>query len=100
MDRIGLGDVIDALHSELATAVKKAQGQDIKFPIGSVQLEFQVGVTWDAGGKAGVKFWVLDLEASGSYANEKIQKVTLNLEAPVNAEGKTVSVTDHLLQKP
>ena len=45
MGKIGLVEAIDALRSELAEAVEKAQGQEIQFPIGSVQLEFQVGVT-------------------------------------------------------
>lgn len=100
MEKIGLSEVIDALHSELAAAMKKAQGQEILFPIGSVQLEFQVGVTWDAEAKAGVKFWVLELGASGSYAHESVQKVTLNLEAPVDPEGRTIIVTRRSQQKP
>ena len=45
MEKIGLVETIDALRTELASAVEKAQGQEIQFPIGSVQLEFQVGVT-------------------------------------------------------
>jgi Trypsin-co-occurring domain 2 len=100
MEKIGLVEAIDALRSELAAAVKKVQEQEIQFPIGSVQLEFQVGVTWDAEAKAGAKFWVLELGTSGSYANESVQKVTLNLEAPVDAEGQPVKVTRHLQQKP
>ncbi|SRR5258708_5297489 len=100
MEKIGLAEVIDALRSELAVAVKKAQGQEIQFPIGSVQPEFQVGVTWDAEARAGVKFWVLELGASGNYANETVQKVTLSLEAPVDAEGRAVKVTRRLQQKP
>jgi Trypsin-co-occurring domain 2 len=100
MEKIGLVETIDALRSELAAAVEKAQGQEIQFPIGSVQLEFQVGVTWDTEAKAGVRFWVLELGASGSYANESVQKVTLNLQAPVDAEGNVVKVTRHLQQKP
>ena len=100
MEKIGLVEAIDALRSELAAAVEKAQGQEIQFPIGSVQLEFQVGVTWDTEAKAGVKFWVLELGASGSYANESVQKVTLNLEAPVDAEGRAVKVARRLQQKP
>ena len=93
-------ETIDALRSELAVAVKKAQGQEIQFPIGSVQLEFQIGVTWDAEAKAGIKFWVLELGASGSYANESVQKVTLNLEAPMDAEGRAVKVTRRSQEKP
>jgi hypothetical protein len=100
VEKIGLVETIDALRSELAAAVEKAQGQEIQFPIGSVQLEFQVGVTWDAEAKGGVRFWVLELGASGSYANESVQKVTLNLEAPVDAEGRAVKVTRRSQQKP
>jgi hypothetical protein len=100
MEKIGLVETIDALRSELAAAVKKAQGQEIQFPVGSIQLEFQVGVTWDAEATGGVKFWVLELGASGSYANESVQKVTLNLEAPVDAEGRPVKVTRHSQEKP
>ena len=100
MEKIGLVETIDALRSELAEAVKKAQGQDIQFPIGSVQLEFQVGVTRDVEAKGGVKFWVLELGASGSYANESVQKVTLNLEAPVDDEGRAVKVTRRSQAKP
>jgi len=84
----------------LAAAVEKAQGQEIQFPIGSVQLEFQVGVTCDTEAKAGVRFWVLELGAGGSYANESVQKVTLNLEAPVDLEGKSVKVTRRSKERP
>ncbi len=100
MEKIGLVETIDALRTELAAAVENAQGQEIQFPIRSVQLEFQVGVTWDVEAKGGVKFWVLELGAGGSYTNESVQKVTLNLEAPVDAEGKAVKVTRRSKQKP
>lgn len=100
MEKIGLVETIEALRSELAVAVEKAKGQEIQFPIGSIQLEFQVGVTWDAEAKGGVKFWVLELGASGSYANESVQKVTLNLQAPVDIDGKLVQVTRNLQERP
>jgi hypothetical protein len=100
MEKIGLVETIEALRSELAVAVEKAQEQEIQFPIGSIQLEFQVGVTWDAESKGGVKFWVLELGASGKYANESVQKVTLNLESPIDVEGRTVKVTRSSQEKP
>jgi hypothetical protein len=100
MEKIGLVETIEALRSELAVAVEKAQGQDIQFPIGSVQLEFQVGVTRDAESKGEVKFYVFELGASGKYANESVQKVTLNLEAPIDSEGRTIKVTRKLKDKP
>ena len=93
MEKIGLVEAIDALRSELALAVTKAPGQEIQFPIGSVQLELQVGVTRDTEARGGIRFWVLELGASGSYANESVQKITLNLEAPVREQGEAISVS-------
>jgi hypothetical protein len=100
MEKIGLAETIDALRLEMAMAVEKAQGQDIQFPIASVHLEFQVGVTWDAEAKAGVKFWVLELGGTSSYANESVQKVTIDLDAPVDLEGRSVRIARHLKEKP
>jgi Trypsin-co-occurring domain 2 len=100
MEKIGLAETIEALRSELSAAVEKARGQEIQFPVGSIQVEFQVGVTCDAEAKAGVKFWVLELGASGSRSNESIQKVTVNLEAPVDSDGNAVKVRRRLQQKP
>lgn len=99
-EKIGLKETLDALRLELAAAAKEAQEQEIQFPISSIQLEFQVGVTKDMEAKGGVKFWVLELGASGSYANESVQKVTLNLEAPVDAEGRPLKVSRRLQHKP
>lgn len=100
MEKIGFGETIEALRSELAVAVENAKEQNIQFPIGSVQLEFQIGVTWDTETKGGVKFWVLELGASGKYANESVQKVIINLEAPVDINGKTVKVNRNSQEKP
>ena len=82
MSKIGLGEVMDALHVELAAAVEKAKGQNIVFPIDSVQLELQIGVTWSETANGGVKFWVLELGASANHTHASIQKVTINLQAP------------------
>lgn len=100
MKKIDFVETIDALRSELSAAAERAQGQDIQFPIGSVQLELQVGVTWETEAKGGVKFWVLELEAGGSHSNESVQKVILNLESPVDSDGNPIKVSRHLRQKP
>ncbi|MGE5423655.1 MAG: hypothetical protein ACM3QW_10350 [Ignavibacteriales bacterium] len=43
---------------------------------------------------------MLELGASGKYANESVQKVTLNLQAPVDIDGKLVQVTRNLQERP
>lgn len=92
MEQIGLAETIEALRAELAEALEKAKGQVIQFPVGEVHLEFQVGVTKDAKAKAGARFWVLELGAEAGYATESIQRVTLTLGPPVDADGQRVLV--------
>ena len=57
-----------------------------------MQLEFHVAVTKTGEGKAGVKFWVVELGGAGSYAREEIQKVTVTLGAPVDHNGDPVKI--------
>jgi hypothetical protein len=100
VSEIGLGETIDALRAELAAAVERARNTEIQFPVAGVQLEFHVGVKKEGEGKAGVKFWVLELGGGGSYARESIQKVTVTLGAPLDRSGSPVKVTDISAQRP
>ena len=100
MTEIGLAETIEALRSELATAMKKANGQDIQFPLGRIELEFHVGVRRATDAKAGVKFWVVELGGSGAYSAESIQKVSITLEPPVDATGTPLRVARTTGYKP
>ena len=100
MTEIELGDTIAALRDELASAVERAKDSDIQFPVGPIQLEFQVGVKKTGEGKAGVKFWVVELGAAGSYSAESIQKVTITLQPPVDRAGQPIKVADTAAQHP
>lgn len=57
-------------------------------------------MTRQGGGKAGVRFWVVEMEAEGSYAREQVQRITLTLQPPVNSRGETVKVYEESHQKP
>ncbi len=65
MDRIGVSETIDALRAELRAAITQAEGQEIQFPVGGVQLEFQVGITREGSADGKLKVWVLELGVSG-----------------------------------
>lgn len=97
---LGLAETIAALRMELAQAVRWASDAEVQFQVGQVQLEFHVGVTRQGGGSAGVKFWVVELGANGSYAREEVQTVTVTLEAPVDRAGRPVKVTRDQSEKP
>ncbi|MGK4585437.1 trypco2 family protein [Kitasatospora sp. HPMI-4] len=92
-NKIGLAEVLAALHEELAVAAKAAEGHELRFPVEGTTVELQVAVTVDAkaGGKA--KFWVLELGTDTGYSREHIQTVTVQLGAPVDRHGQTVLVS-------
>ncbi len=100
MGEIGLVEAIASLRAELADAVDEAENEDIQFPVAQIDLEFQVGVTRDVHGSGKLKFWVLELGASGGYEAETIQKITIGLGAPVGADGEPIKIRRSMRDKP
>lgn len=96
---IGLGEVIRALRAELEEAMGEGEGSTIRFEAKSVDLEFNVGITRTADGKAGIRFWVIELGGGGSYASESVQSVKLSLQ-PVSADGGRVRITQGTDESP
>lgn len=93
MSEIGLADVIEQVRAELAAATAARPAGAAEFPVESVSMTFQVGVTKEAGTNAGIKVWVLEAGASGKYAQESVQTVTVELGAPVDRYGNPISVS-------
>jgi hypothetical protein len=92
VEQLELAETVEALRAELARAAAAGAGAGFQFPVAGVQLEFHVAVTRTGEGRAGVKFWVLELGGSGSYAREEIQTVTVTLGAPVDDNGAPVKI--------
>jgi Trypsin-co-occurring domain 2 len=89
---IGLAEVVRALRAELEIATSEGEGQEIRFEATAVDLEFNVGVKKSKEGKAGIRFWVVELGGGGAYASESIQTVKLSLQ-PSTASGGRVRIT-------
>lgn len=99
-DRIPLAEVIDQIRAELVDAAARAAGAGVQFPVGSVQIELQVGVTKSADGKAGVKLWVVDLGGGAAFSHQALQKVTVNLDPPVDRHGQRIQVGHGVDERP
>ena len=93
-----LADFIAALRAELRTAAL-AKDPQLQFNIGPVTVEFTLMTRHEGGGKAGIRFWVIEAGASASAANESTQKVTLAL-TPVTASGEPWQVADETDERP
>ena len=93
-----LADFIGALRAELRTAAL-AKDPQLQFNVGPVTVEFTLMTRHEGGGKAGIRFWVVEAGASASVAGESTQKVTLALP-PVTASGESWQVADEVDERP
>jgi len=96
--RLSLADFIEALRAELRAAAMTKDPQ-LQFNVGPVTVEFTLMTHHEGGGKAGVRFWVVEAGASAAVANESTQKVTLAL-TPVTASGDPWRVADEVNERP
>ncbi|MEW2304336.1 trypco2 family protein [Streptomyces sp. NPDC006655] len=79
---LGLGEMITALRSELLAAQWRAQGEELRFGVAEVEVEAAVEITNNAGGKAGVQFWVVQAGGEFTHARSSTHRVTMKLTLP------------------
>jgi hypothetical protein len=92
MDEIGLKDAIAAVREELVQSVLAGDGHPLRFPVESIELTFQVGVTRDETRHGKVILKVLELGRERRHEEQSVHIVTLNLGAPVGPTGETYKV--------
>jgi hypothetical protein len=87
----GLSDAITSIRSELSQAMASGEGEEIRFRLGPVELEFEIEARKDAGATAGVKFWVVSAAAKGDVSSGSAHRIKLTLQ-PVTTQGADVEV--------
>ncbi len=90
---VGLAEAIRALRSELTAAMAEGTGQELRFELGQVEMEFLLEVQKEAGAEAGVKFWVVNLGGKGSVSSGSTHRVTLAL-TPRTSRGGSPLISD------
>lgn len=96
---IPLASYIRALRDELEMAQREGRDEQTRFGVGPVELEFEMGVTREREGRGGLRLWVLEFGAAGKTGDASTQRIRLTL-APVDAEGRALSVSDRLPEAP
>ena len=99
MEEIGIDDAIRALRRQLSAAVAESQGQELRFGLGLVELEFDMVVSRDAGGGGGIRFWVVSLDGKASVSKATTHRIRLRLD-PVSADGRPVLTGDDVDREP
>lgn len=91
-----LVEVISQLRDDLEAVMGVGEGRRVKFELGPVEVTLSVSVTSAGGGKAGVKFWVVEagVDASVSRGNTQEIKLVLNprdTQAALTSDGRLSS---------
>jgi hypothetical protein len=76
---VPLAAMIRQLRTELTAAITAAEGKELQFALGDVELELEVGVSNEGTADAGVRLWVLTLGGNGTHRAEHVQRVKVIL---------------------
>lgn len=77
MEAMTLSDAIKDLRAELTRALEAGHEEVLKFDVGSLELELQLGYTAGSGVNAGAKWWVLS--AGAETTREQVHTHTLKI---------------------
>jgi hypothetical protein len=74
-----LAAVLADVRREIVEAARQAQYDDIRFEVASVRVDLTVALERSAGGKGGVKLWVLEAGAQASAGRTTTHTLSLEL---------------------
>jgi NTP-dependent ternary system trypsin peptidase co-occuring protein len=90
---IELSSVIRDLREELERAVAAAQDAQLRFEVGTVELEVSVALERTGHAGAKVRFWVVEAEANAAVGAASLQRITLALTPVLTASGTSPLVS-------
>lgn len=93
-DGVEIAAAVKAIRAELAAAAEDADGEDLLFAVGPVELEFQVAVTKGGEGGAAAKFWVVSVGGKATYSHRQTHTVRMTLTPHHRESNKPVNVAD------
>ncbi|MGY1669533.1 trypco2 family protein [Geodermatophilus sp. SYSU D00710] len=94
IDGIGIDEAIQTLRAQLSSAVQSSQGQDLRFRLGPIELEFTVVATDSGKVGGGIKFWVVSAEAEAARSQQLTHIVRLKLEPVRSSSDEPVLAGD------
>ena len=91
---IELAEVIGELRRELQAAMNDAEGEQLRFELGPVELEATVVVEKGGGGGAKVRFWVIELGGEAKASEVSTHRVKLSLQPRLAGGGRLWVASD------
>ena len=95
-----LAEAIDVVRTELRKAQDSGQSADVRFSVGSVEVELAVEVVKKAGGEASIKVLnLLSVGGKGEVSKGGTNRVTVTLN-PIGVGGKPFEVASTQERRP
>ena len=89
INKVGLRETLEALRVELSKSILASEGEQIRFEVGDIELEFQFVVEQSKEGKGGLKFWVVEMGGGGTNKDTITHRIKIPLK-PIGKDGKPV----------
>lgn len=84
---IELDKAVQAIRDGLTAAAARADGQDLSFELGDIQMEFTVELRKELKGGGKVKAWVLEAGADVTRTSARTHRVAFTLKPKDNRTG-------------
>ncbi|NCR42057.1 trypco2 family protein [Microcystis aeruginosa] len=89
INKVGLRETLEALRVELSKSILAAEGEQIRFEVGEIELEVQFVVEQSKEGKGGLKFWVVEMGGGVTNKDTITHRIKIPLK-PIWKDGKPV----------
>jgi len=84
---IELAEVLSELRTELDRARLEADGSELRFGLGPVELEVTVALGREGKGGGKIKFWVAEANVEGKLSSTSTQRIKLTLNPTLDTGG-------------
>jgi Trypsin-co-occurring domain 2 len=93
-DGVPVAKAIEALRSELETAMDAGKDSKLRFEATAIDLELQATVTLGTDAEAGAKWWLVNASARGSAQRATTQIIKLTLTPKVVSDDGTTQTPE------
>lgn len=88
---VRLAEAIEALRAELTEAMENAPDHRVRFRPGPVELTVEAALTKNFGGKAGIKWWLIEAGGEASRGSVVTQTLKITLQPVLlDSQGKII----------
>ncbi|MGA5559503.1 trypco2 family protein [Streptomyces lavendulocolor] len=89
---IELADAVQVIRDQLVLASARAHGQDVRFEVGDIHMEFMVELRTEAKAGGKIRAWVVDAGVDGTRTHARIHQVSFTLTPKDARTGRSVEV--------